>query len=72
MEVEGIELAEGDARHFQMLDDGRLKCTLNGHVLPSNADALSSFVRYVVYPEQHLCIIESDASVCNVPRTTLK
>jgi len=41
------ELLEAHKEYFQMTDNGKIECTLNGHTLPPRLDAVSSFIQCV-------------------------
>ena len=32
-------------RHFELLEDGKVKCLLNGHCFPARMDVVTAFVK---------------------------
>ena len=40
-------LLEANADFLRLLDDGRVECVLNKHVMPARTDVLESFLRSV-------------------------
>jgi hypothetical protein len=44
-----------DIQFFEVLEDGRLKCTFNQHVMPPKPDIVGSFVRYKTMKRLVMC-----------------
>lgn len=42
------ELLEEHSPYLQLNDEGRVRCTLNGHVMPARRQAIESFVKYAL------------------------
>lgn len=38
-------LVEANADYLRTLDDGRVECILNNHVMPARADVIEGFLR---------------------------
>lgn len=39
------ELLDAHQPHFSATPEGKVKCELNGHMLPARADALAAFIK---------------------------
>lgn len=51
------KLLGDDAGYFDLLDNGKLQCKLNGHTMPNKPEVVTSFLRCVI--PSRLAMVES-------------
>ena len=54
MDHEVQSLVAAHAPHLQIAGDGRVKCTLNGHVMPATLVAVKAFTGYLPLQQRSL------------------